>query len=272
MPTLNETQRLLWALITAPEGAAAGLAALSSAERAVAESLARPGGRLSAIERVDIYADMYFYRIRDALKEDFAAVAAVLGETGFHNLITDYLLAHPPSHFSLRHAGRQVPAFLATHAAAEQWPYVSDLALLEWAVLDAFDAPDAPALDVAALRGVPEARWPYLRFIVSPSLRQLRLGWTVHEIWQQGQSGAALGMPLREETLVRVWRQDLRVLHRRMEPVESGALTALAQGAPFADVCEEIALCAGASAGTERAFELVAEWLSDGLLAGFTFE
>src|SRR5262249_19002276 len=76
-PTLSQTQALLGKLITAPEGAAAGLAALSAQERAVCERLVRADERLSAIERVDIYADMYFYRIRDALKDDFAAVASV---------------------------------------------------------------------------------------------------------------------------------------------------------------------------------------------------
>ena len=272
MPTLDETQKLLWTLITAPEGAAAGLAALPPPAQAVARTLVRADARLSAIERVDIYADMYFYRIRDALKEDFATVAAVLGDAGFHNLITDYLLAYPPSHFSLRYAGEHLPAFLATHAAATQWPYVADLAELEWAILDAFDAPDAPAIDAAVLRGVPQEDWPSLRFTLTPSLRQLRLAWTVHETWQQAQRGEPLGAPLEDETLLQVWRQDLRVFHRRTEVVENAALTAVAQGAPFADVCDLIVARAGAAGGVERAAGLVAEWLRDGLLADVTFE
>src|SRR5207249_4628005 len=135
------------------------LAALSPGEQAVCASLVRADERLSVIERLDIYADMYFYRIRDALKEDFAAVAAVIGDARFHNLITDYLLAHPPAHFSLRYAGQHLPAFLAQHSCAGHWPYLSDLALLEWSVLGAFDAPDAPVLDAAALQSVPVERW-----------------------------------------------------------------------------------------------------------------
>src|SRR5512140_2466410 len=74
VPSLAETQQLLWKLITAPEGAAAELAHLGAAERAVAESLVRPCGRLRPVERLEIYADMYFYRLRDALREDFVAV------------------------------------------------------------------------------------------------------------------------------------------------------------------------------------------------------
>src|SRR5439155_19415270 len=65
MPTLEQTQQLLWKLITAPEGAAAGLAALAVADRATAKSLVCGDERIGAIERVEIYADMYFYRLRD---------------------------------------------------------------------------------------------------------------------------------------------------------------------------------------------------------------
>src|SRR5262249_40858317 len=73
MPTLHDTQQLLWKLITAPEGAAAALRTLSATERAASVALVRGDTRLAAIERIEIYADMYFYRIRDALKQDFAA-------------------------------------------------------------------------------------------------------------------------------------------------------------------------------------------------------
>ena len=119
-PSLTQTQRLLWQLLTAPEGAGAGLAQLTPAERAVGEAFVRGDDRLSATERIDVYADMYFYRIRDSLKEDFVTLHAVIGEARFHNLITDYLLAYPPSHFSLRYAGQHVPAFLQTHALSAQ--------------------------------------------------------------------------------------------------------------------------------------------------------
>ncbi len=267
-PTLAQTQDLLWKLITAPEGVAAGITRLQPAERALAESLVRDGGRLSCVERLDVYANMYFYRLHDALKEDFRAVAAVLGARDFHNAVTDYLLAHPPSHFSLRYAGQHLPAFLATHRAATQHPYLPDLAKLEWSILDAFDAADAQPLAPEALRTIPPQQWPALRFHVTPSLRLLDAGWPVHEVWQAAQENVPAPVPDRQRTWLRVWRHDLRVFHRPMDGTESGALQRVATGHPFAEVCEDIAAQGGGTPPVERAAQLLDEWLSDGVLVG----
>jgi hypothetical protein len=272
VPTLAQTQQLLWALITAPEGAAAGLDRLAAPDRRVAESLANGDARLAVIARLDIYANMYFYRIRDCLKDDFAAVCAVVEEDNFHNLITDYLIAHPPTHFSLRYAGQHLPAFLEGHALSTQWPYVPDLARLEWAVLEAFDAADAPALESAALASVAQEHWPGLRFQLTPSLQLLSLNWSVHEVWRQAQDGEPLSEPRDEETALRVWRQDLRVFHRPMDVTERAALTSLAAGACFADICERIVASDGEVRSAERAVSLLGEWLTDGVLTGYRLE
>jgi Putative DNA-binding domain len=270
-PTLAETQRLLWTLLTAPEGAAAGFARLAPRERVLAESLAQGDARLSAVERLDIYADMYFYRIRDSLREQFPALHAVLGATHFHNLLTDYLLAHPPAHFSLRYTGADLPAYLGGHALGDERPYLADLAALEWAILAAFDAPDGPVLTAPALTQVPPDRWPALRFDLVPALRRLELRWPVDEIWQHTQRGEALSAPPAPQALhVRVWRQNLRVFHRRIDVGEAAALEALAGGATFAEVCTRIAEHYGEAGAPEAALALIHTWLQDEVLASCT--
>jgi hypothetical protein len=265
-PTLAQTQQLLWKLITTPEGAAAGLTQLGPADGVRARALVAGDERLSALERIDIYADMYFYRLRDALAEDFAAVSAVVGEDNFHNLVTDYLIAHPPSHFSLRYAGRDLPPFLFHHPLSRRWPYLADLARLEWAILDAFDAPDAAVLPPTTLAAVPPESWPALRFQPTPSLRVLQLEWPVDEVWKEVQREETPKVPARAAVSVRVWRQDLRVYHRRIDAAERVALGAVQDAASFADVCEQIATY---DVRVDRAFALLQAWLDDGLLSGF---
>jgi hypothetical protein len=272
MPTLHHTQQLFWKLITAPEGVAPGLAALSPSERSIATALVRDDARLSAVERLDIYADMYFYRIRDCLKEDFGAVCAVVGEAAFHNLVTDYLLEHPSSHFSLRYVGQHLPAFVMTHALGEQWPYLADLAALEWSILEAFDAPDAEPITPASLATIPAEGWAELRFELTPSLKLLRLEWPVHEVWAQTQRQEEVGDVCAAETFIRVWRQNLRVFHRAIDPTQRAALDALNKGATFAQICELIAAAVGDAAGAERAAGLLQDWLADGLLTACVLE
>jgi hypothetical protein len=267
-PCLQQTQRLLWQLITAPEGAAAGLSRLAASERVVAESLLRGNQQLPAPERIDIYADMYFYRLLDCLKEDFPAMCAVVGERNFHNLITDYLIAHPPSHFSLRYAGQHLPAFVREHSLSASWSYLGDLAMFEWSILEAFDAPDAPPLEPAVLTAIAPEQWPDLRFELTPTLRLLALSWPVRDIWQQTQSGEAPAQIHPERMSLRVWRQKFRVFHCPIDANETTALTAIARGVPFAEVCAEVLECCGESDASDHVVRLLRQWLADGLLTG----
>jgi len=221
--------------------------------------------RLSAVERLAVYANMYFYRLREALAEDFAAVCAVVGKGNFHNLTTDYLMAHPPSHFSLRYAGQHLPAFLLRHPLSRRWPFLADLAQLEWAILDAFDAADAPVLAPTILAAVPPESWAALRFQLTPSLRLLQMDWPADEVWKQVQREGTPAAPARAAVSVRVWRQDFRVYHRRIDAAERAALAAILTGASFAEVCEKITTC---DLGAERVSALLQAWLDDGLLSG----
>ncbi len=69
-PDLRGLQSLFWGLISAPEGAGKQVAELHRAGVLESEDLSflvRPDDRLGRVERLDIYADMYFYRLRDCL-------------------------------------------------------------------------------------------------------------------------------------------------------------------------------------------------------------
>jgi hypothetical protein len=96
-PSLAEVEELFWRLVTAPEGVAPGLESLGLAPADLARVI-RGDERLSSVARLDIYADMYFFRIRDVLADDFRALAHALGPDGFHALAVDYLAACPPAH------------------------------------------------------------------------------------------------------------------------------------------------------------------------------
>lgn len=263
-PSLAEIQSLFWKLITAPEGVARGLDDLEPPEREIAEGLVRSRPPLSAVERWDIYANMYFYRLRDCLQQDFTAVAAIVGEVSFHNLITDYLLAHPPSHFSLRYAGQHLATFLRTHELSQRRPYLADLAELEYAIVDSFDAADAEPLTVEELRRVPAEDWPHLRLNPVPSLRLLRLDWAVAEVWRAAKGGDEAVESIEGRTRMRVWRRGWRVFHKVIDEREAAALAALMDGASFEEMCAALDGEEGTRAAV--ALELLNEWLAEEVL------
>ncbi len=235
-------------------------------------ALVRGDERVSAAGRLEIYANAYFYRILDCLRQDLPALAACLGDDGFHDLITAYLFRHPPRHPSLRHAGDRLAEFLAD-AAAEPFlrrcPFARDLARLEWALVDAFDANDAPTLSREALTRVAPEDWSTLCFVFHPSLRILDLHWPVDRVRDRWDRDGQV--PTRLEPTpgsVCVWRRDERVFQRPIERPEGEALHLARSGASFATLCEQISRQVGDDAAPERAAALLSGWQGDGLLSG----
>ncbi len=273
--SLGDAQRLIWRLVTAPEGVAQGLSDEGDPGGRSLASVLRSDARLGAPARLSVYANAYFYRLRDALRDDFGALHAVLGEKRFHNLVTSYLIAHPPTHPSLRYAGRHLARFLLhTSGGAvfrERCPFAGDLASLEWAILEAFDAPDAPVLEREALARIEPDRWGALRFALSPSLQILTLGspvQAIRESYDRGGAEAAAGrMVAPEITRLRVWRKRERVFYTPLSGREHTAIDHLGGGASFGDLCGAIAVETGEGAAPREALALLERWLADHLLS-----
>src|SRR2546425_3687919 len=183
-PSLRELQRLFWRSLADEPGGGSPAPGLVE--------LVAPSATLDAGARVGVYVDAYFGRLRDVLRDDFPRVAALLGPH-FEGTARGYLEAHPSEHPSVRHLGRLFAAYLERRADLP--PYLSDLARLEWARIEVFDAPDAKPLDAGALREVPAEDWPGLRFVPIPALALVRARWPVHEIWAGADPAAFATAP-----------------------------------------------------------------------------
>jgi hypothetical protein len=222
--------------------------------------------RLGAAARLEIYANAYFYRILDCLKEDFPATLAVLGADSFHNLVTGYLIEYPPSEPSIFYAGRYLADFLRTHPMRERWPLVAELARLERTLVEIFHAADAPALSAEAIRAVAPADWPALAIRTRPAVAVLDCEWRVDELRREIEDKGEWSAPARSATSVLVWRQNGRVHQRALERAERAALGLAMRGASFAVICETVAAEAGDESAAALIHHLLGRWLADGLL------
>jgi hypothetical protein len=107
--------------------------------------LAAVNGRQPRCGAADpIYADMYQARLLDVLRDDFPLVLAVIGDEAFCSLAGRYLARHPSEHPSVRYVGRRFTDFVAADETVP--PFLADLARLEWARVDVFDALDGEPL------------------------------------------------------------------------------------------------------------------------------
>lgn len=220
------------------------------------------GGRhLDAVSCMEIYANAYFYRIRDALAEVFPLVRHLLGAEAFHDLVTDYLWMAPPRRPDLSRAGDRLPAFLHAFARCRRDPpYVPAFARCEWAELEALVAPDASPARPDDLAGRSATNLLGTCLSWHPSVRMFKSGWDYR---------AAATALARGEAVVPVARPgwDLLVrphhaVHVHRLPEDAGWVLLRARtGATFAELA-----AAAAERGLSQAH--FASWLRTWLEAG----
>jgi hypothetical protein len=263
---LRQLESLLYRLITAPSGVAEGLAAERDLDPAALDAIVHGDERLSAEARVDIYANMYFYRILDALKEDFPGTLAVLGADNFHNLVTGYLLEYPPTEPSITHCGSHLAAYLRDHPLREDAPFIADLAKLERATVEVFLGPDAAPLKPEALRAVAVSDWPAMKLKLHPSAQILTLDWQVSDLLRAVEEHRPWNPPNQHAVRVLVWRANARVSYRDLDRAEADALEAASGTATLAEVCDIVATTTADQDPVAAMNQMLSRWLSDCLL------
>jgi uncharacterized protein (UPF0276 family) len=279
-PALEETQQLFMRVLTWPRGARDFVETASDDVRRDLEQTfagsSETGRRasdsrgLDAIERLDIYANAYFYRLLDALREVFPRLAYLLGDIPFHNLVTDYLLECPSTAPDLRRLGDRLPRFLRQHALSQGEALLPEVAELEVALAWALDAPDAPkgqSLARAELAQRSPDTWPSLSLALAPSARCLSASHDLERLARlcdTGHRDLALDITPRPEPLtLLVGRRGHATYFRTLEPNEALALQSMGSTIRFETLCEVLAQ---RGAPPTRLVEYLMRWVDDGVI------
>lgn len=230
-----------------------------------AASLARriretPG--VSSEQRLDVYRNAYYTRLQEALAHNFPVLLAVAGDRAFGSLATAYLADHPSTRPSLRWVGQDLPSWLRR---CSDRPHLSDVAAIEWAVLHAFDAADAPTVPAASIAELAADQWPELRVTLHPSVRFVTVATNARELWSATRSAVARpGIRAVHEPLV-VSRSDRGPAVAALSPTQYAFLSTMAAGATFAGACAVVS----ALAADHDVPHLAAHSLLDALLRGW---
>lgn len=266
---LREIQRLFWRAITWPTGVDDFLAHADPDTRRAFHEVFRATPALSAAARVGVYAESYYWRIEDVLRDQFRVTAWACGDVDFHDLCTDYVLERPSTSGDVRRVGEAFPGYVRAHPIAARVPGIEDVAAIEWSAVVAIDAPDVPRMRTEDLAAVPLREWPAMRLcaVAGVAVHESRLPYAA--MWRARELGEPreLPAPCSPPQHVLVWRGNLDVFHRTTSPAEAGALAALVQGASFHDVCAAAVHRDHAQTDAGQVVGWLSRWLADGLVA-----
>lgn len=216
---------------------------------------------------MEIYRNAYRARLLTALEVSYECTRRWVGEDAFAAAACHYVISHPPHDWTLDRFGAQFPAVLASLFANDG--EVAELAWLEWHLQQAFAAPDLPELSGLQLAQA-ELRdddWEQLYLTMSAGYAALQVGHDCTGLWQALRDDKLAGFTLTptNQGMLVVWRQALIPRFRVLDSDEFTALETLAQGQSFG----RVATMAG-DGGAAQLGGWFAQWLSEGLFAGFT--
>ena len=95
-----------------------------------------------------VYRNAYVARLAEILGDDYEQLHAYLGDQAFARLVKAYIDANPSDRRSARWFGRHLPAFVRKNETYAKHREIAEIAELEKALADAFDAPDAEPLRI----------------------------------------------------------------------------------------------------------------------------
>lgn len=266
---LHRVQRWLHAIVAHPGTAQDALADPQVEQEVPRQRLGEvilPSATLSPAERLGIYHGMYLLRMHEALAADYPALQRFLGEPAFTELLRAYVREHPSRSYSLNPLGDRLPEFIAGATALPRRDFCHDLARLELAVSQVFDAPQTPPLHAERIAAVPAPDWERARLVPIEAFRMLDFRYNVNA-YLQGvrEERARLPRPRRRDSAVVIYRRDYRVYRLELTPPARELLSALCAGAPLGEAVLGACQRQERAPGPKQLYRWFRDWVAGGI-------
>lgn len=231
------------------------------------EAALQPFLHEGAIERLALYRANLGAGWERALGEAYPVLRQLVGEECFAGLARAYGKAAPSQDPDLACFGARLADFLAGCDAAAPYPYLPDVARLEWAVHRAYLAPDATPLGLEALAALSPEALDGARFTLHPSVSLLRSRWAIAALWRAHQPGGP-ALPAHADTpcTALVVRRGWRVEVVEAGAAQAAALDSLAQGAGFGAALDAALAAAAAGEGAPDVGAMLQGWFRLGIV------
>jgi hypothetical protein len=218
-----------------------------------------------------VYQHAYVARLVEVLASDYEYLKAHMGEDAFSDMAERYVVRYPSRSPNARWFGQHLAEFLEGELPYRDQPELADLARVEFALSEAFDAEDANVLGIADLAAFAPELWSRLVFRPHPSAQMIDCKTDVMALWLAMKDE----QPLPEVHVVEggvqsimLWRSGTVPKLRIAGAEEAMMWREACQGLQFGALCEMVATFADPDNAALRAAQYLQSWLVDGMLSG----
>lgn len=218
--------------------------------------------------RLLIYKDAYQIRLVEALASNYPGIHLHLGENTFHQLAQQYIDSHPSHYRSIRWFGDQLKSHLMNHPLPD-YPYLAEMAELEWNMANTFDAADADIVSLEHMANFAPDAWPNLVFTIHPSVNCMSFFWNVIPFWRSiiEETHAETAIKNHQASTWVLWRKDYDNRYYEASEDEAWALDYAMKSASFAEICEGLCNWHEPEEVGLRAAGLLKGWIVSGLIS-----
>lgn len=264
---LASLERWMQAVVMHPDGAAAGLRS-KPAKSLVADAtrdlgaVVLPSKQLTSVERLEIYAYMYYARLVEVMQGEYPTTRQILGPHAFAAACRRFVAKNPSRTRTLNSLSVKFPDFLAkTLPKTNRNGLAVDVARIERAMEDVFDAPRAEPMTAAQFAALGADPTGKAKLRVTPALRMLKLRYPANDFMTAVRRGEKPRIPRPRETRVIVFRRGFQVFRRDQEPEQWKLLALLVAGKPLAAAVRTSVR--GGGAGAERVAKRLGRWFEE---------
>ena len=119
--------------------------------------------------------------------------------------------------------------------------FASELAALEWALVEVLHAETAAPLEIGALQALPPEAWARARFIKNEAIRVFRFEYPVNAVFIANRIDEIVPeVPAPSPNAVAVYRKDMQLWRMNLTPAMLGVLEPLLAGKTLGEALEAI--------------------------------
>ncbi len=213
-------------------------------QRTGAAALVREHGELDALQRVGIYRNSVHGILLQYFGSLFEVTQQLVGERFFAQLSDEFVDHSPPTRPFLAEYGEGFPAFMRQHASLQSMPWLADVAQLEWARHQAWNAVNQPASDFTKIATLDEEKQLTLCFQIPQSAQLLQSPYAIHQVWGAHQpEDFPEKIPLEririhQQTYLLVWRAGRKLQQVELDEAGWQFLSAVRQGTALPTLTE----------------------------------
>jgi len=217
----------------------------------------------SAKQRMTFYGNAYVLRLKEALMTDYEVLHSYLGDEHFENLMQCYIQKYPSQHTSLRYFGQHMIELTEQQQPYNQLPEVAEIAKIEQAFANSFDAADCSCVSLNQLAELKPEAWASLTLRFNNAVQLVPQHYNSFQIWQALNNEEHPPEKQPDDTTWLIYRQELVSRYRALEPAELSALTIAMSSGNFSELCEALLEHFSEEETPQHAVAYLQQWIND---------